>query len=201
MAKTLLHLIQEYATLNEAKTLAGGRLPESKAEARWAELKDFYGLLMAQDGLCAQPASRFTAGQIRETISTRKRLRVHTDMEIVADQAGSFQRAKVANLSCGGVLLLCDEGLSKEAPLTLHLANVARGDGVLPTEGRIVWQADSGQKNGTFRYRMGIQFLGVGPAEERSLDTFVVDSLENKLLSLSREALDEDFLRREDVRL
>ena len=80
--KTLLDLIQEWAALNESKTVAGGALPPD-GEARWDELRKFYELLMAQDGLCAYPAARYSASEIRSAVSTRSRLRVRTDLEIV----------------------------------------------------------------------------------------------------------------------
>jgi hypothetical protein len=37
--------------------------------------------------------------------------------------------------------------------------------------------------------------------EERRLDSFVVDSLETKLLCLGRESLDPEFIRRERLSL
>jgi hypothetical protein len=48
---------------------------------------------------------------------------------------------------------------------------------------------------------MGVQFQRLGPDEERTLDTFVVDSLETKLLCLGRSSLDADFMRRESLSL
>ena len=185
---TLLDLIQEWAALSEAKTLAGGTLPESD-EARWNQLREFYEHLMAQDGLSAQPAARYSAGEIRQTVETRSRLRVRSDLEIVVMTSSEVH------------LLLSDSEFGIGSGVMLHLANVSRGAEVLPTEGTIVWLADSGKSNGTFRYRMGVQFAGLGPKEERSLDQYVVDSLETKLLSLSRDALDEEFVLREKLKL
>ena len=65
--KTLLHLIQEWADLSEAKTLAGGVLPPDD-EARWNELREFYELLMTQDGLSANPVARHSAAEIRSAV-------------------------------------------------------------------------------------------------------------------------------------
>ena len=48
---------------------------------------------------------------------------------------------------------------------------------------------------------MGVQFQGLGPDEERTLDSFVVDSLETKLQCLGRKSLDADFMRREQLSL
>lgn len=199
-SRTLLDLIQEFAELNESKTLAGGKLPPNE-ENRWAALKDFYDFLMSQDGLCSEPACRFSAAQIRETVVNRGRLRVHTDLETVVDLESDLHHARVGNLSCGGVLLLSDDRFEQGTLVTLHLANLSRGASVIPTDGQVVWLADSGASNGTFRYRMGIQFLGLEESEHDSLDAYVVDCLENKLLSLSRDALDAEFIRREKIAL
>jgi hypothetical protein len=198
--RTLLDLIQEYAALNEAKTVARGALPKAQ-EARWLELKRFYDMLMAQNGLAREPAGRFTADQIRENVAARARLRVQTDLEIVVAQESEYHRARVGNLSRGGVLLHCDHGFEVDSSLTLHMANVARDESVLPTEGRVAWRSEGSQTNDSFRYRLGVEFKGLGADEERTLDSFVVDSLEAKLLCLGRESLDPDFMRRERLAL
>ena len=198
--RTLLDLIQEYAALNEAKTLARGVLPKAQ-ETRWLELKRFYDMLMAQDGLARDPASRFTAVQIRDRVAARAQLRVQTDLEIVVAQESEYHRARVGNLSRGGVLLHCDQGFDVDTSLTLHMANVARDESALPTEGRVAWRSEGSRTKDSFRYRLGIQFKGLGPDEERTLDSFVVDSLETKLLCLGRESLDPEFMRREQLAL
>ncbi len=198
--RTLLDLIQEYATLNEAKTLGRGVLPKAQ-EARWLELRRFYQMLMAQDGIAREPASRFSADEIRDRVAARARLRVETDLEIVVAQESEYHRARVGNLSRGGVLLHCDHGFEVDSRLTLHMANVARDESVLPTEGRVAWRSEGSQANDSFRYRLGVEFKGLGPDEERTLDSFVVDSLETKLLCLGRESLDPEFMRREQLSL
>jgi hypothetical protein len=198
--RTLLDLIQEYSVLSDAKTLAGGILP-LKDEERWAELKAFYELLMEQQGLHPHPACRFTAADIRKTVTTRNRLRVSTDLEIVVARDGTVERAKVDNLSCGGVLLFCDTAFEKGNSLTLHLANISRGAGTIATDSEVVWSADRGDSEITFRYKLGIRFLSLQEPEREKLDSFVVDCLENKLLSLGRDTLDPEFLRREQITL
>lgn len=198
--KTLLDLIQEWAVLNEAKTLAGGVLSPDD-EARWNELREFYELLMAQDGLSANPAARYSAAEIRTSVANRSRLRVSTDLEIVVTKESEVHFARVGNLSCGGVLLLSDSGFGRDTSVLLYLANVSRGAEVIPTEGAVVWRADSGSSNGTFRYRMGVEFDGLGAREEERLDAYVVDSLETKLLSVSRDVLDAGFVAREHLAL
>ncbi len=198
--KTLLDLIQEWAVLNEAKTLAGGVLPPDD-EARWNDLREFYELLMAQDGLSAHPIARYSAAEIRNAVSNRSRLRVSTDLEIVVTKESEVHFARVGNLSCGGVLLLSDSGFGLGTSVSLYLANVSRGAEVIPTEGAVVWSADSGSSDSTFRYRMGVQFDGLGAKEEEGLDAYVVDSLETKLLSVARDSLDADFVAREHLEL
>lgn len=198
--RTLLDLIQEWASLTEAKTLARGVLPEP-GEARWNELKEFYEFLMAQEGLCPQPAARYSADEIRQTVSSRSRLRVRTDLEILVMKNMEAHISRVGNLSCGGVLLLLsDSGFGVGTGVLLHLATVSRGVEILPTEGEIVWSVDSGSSSGTFRYRVGVQFAGLGQKEEKILDDFIVDSLEMKLRSLSRDALtSSSFIERENL--
>ena len=95
-SKTLLDLIQEFAALNESKTLSNGLLSR-KGEARWKELRDFYETLMVQDRLCPEPASRFSTAEIRETVVNRGRLRVRTDLETVVDLDADLHHARVGN--------------------------------------------------------------------------------------------------------
>ena len=196
--KNLLDLIQEFATLNKAKTLARGVLP-ADGEARWSELREFYELLMEQDGLCAQPVARHSASEIRTSVTTRGRLRVRADLEIVMMKDSDVHYARVGNLSCGGVLLLSDTGFDTGSEILLQLSNVSRGADLISASGKIVWRVDTGSTNGTFRYRMGFQFAGLAEKDEKSLDAYVVDSLETKLLSLSKDALPSGFAAREQL--
>jgi hypothetical protein len=196
--KTLLDLIQEWAVLNEAKTVAGGVLPPDQ-EARWNDLREFYDLLMDQDGLSDPPLVRYSAADIRRTVSNRARLRVRSELEIMVMEDYNVHVVRVGNLSCGGALLLSDSGFAAGTRLLLHLANVSRGAEVLPTHGKIVWRADSGSGNGTFRFKMGVQFDELGEKQTQSLDAYVVDSLETRLLSMSRDALPAEFVAREGV--
>ncbi len=198
--RTLLDLIQEFAVLNETKTLAKGVLPPSE-EQRWRELKEFYDLLMSQRGYCNQPASRFTPTQIRETVSARFRLRVVTDMEVIVEHNSSFVSAQIGNISCGGVLLRCDSSMEVGAQLTLHLTDIARSEGLLVTRGEVVWQADQGEISGRRRYHLGVRFTGLENQIRTRLDTFVVETLESQILSLPKDVLDPKFIRREQLNL
>jgi hypothetical protein len=196
--RTLLDLIQEFAVLNEAKTLARGVLPPDD-ERRWQELKRFYDLLMSQRGYCDKPASRFTPAQIREKVSARFRLRVTTDMEIIVESYSFFMSAQVGNLSCGGALLLSDTSLEIGTRVTLHLTDITRIDGVLPTRGEVVWQADQGVALGRRRYRVGVRFTDLENEIRTRLDGFVVEALESQILSLPTHMLDSKFIHKEKL--
>ena len=154
---------------------------------------------MAQEGFCPQPAARYSADEIRQTVSSRSRLRVRTDLEIFVTKTAEAHIACVGNLSCGGVLLLSDSSFGIGTGVLLHLATVSRGVEILPTDGEIMWSADSGSSNGTFRYRVGVQFAGLGQKGEKILDDYVVDILEMKLRSLPRDALVRSFIERENL--
>ena len=144
---------------------------------------------MAQEGLCPQPAARYSANEIRQTVSSRSRLRVATDHEVLVMKNAEAHIARVANLSCGGALLRSDSDFGVGTGVLLHLATVSSAVEIMPTEGEIRWSTDSGSSKETFRYRGGVQFVGLGQKEERILDDCVVDSLEMKLLSLSPDEL------------
>ena len=71
----------------------------------------------------------------------------------------------------------------------------------MAADSEVVWFADRGDSDITFRYKLGIQFRSLREPELENLDSFVVDCLENKLLSLGRDALDPAFLSREQITL
>jgi Tfp pilus assembly protein PilZ len=198
--KTLLDLIQEFAGLDDAKTLAGGVLPPAE-EKRWQELKDFYDTLMMQEGFREDPVARFSADEIRRHISNRMRLRVRTDMEVVVQHQSDFTSARIGNLSCGGALLLCDSQFEIGAPLTLHLTRIQRREGIIWVEGKVVWHSNGGAEQSAPRHRMGVRFVGLEKDEQTQLDSYVVETIENRILSLRAEALSPDFVRRERLTL
>lgn len=198
--KTLLDLIQEFAVLNEAKTLAKGVLPPD-SEERWQELKEFYDLLMAQDDYCDRPARRYSMAEIRQRISARVKLRVRTEMEVIAQKESDYVSASIGNLSCGGVLLKCGTAFDVGTPLTLHLTSVERGEEVIVTQGDVVWLTNGVAAGSGPRYKMGICFAELESDVQNKLDAYVVESLEKRLLSLPLTKLDPEFLRREQLEL
>ena len=198
--KTLIDLIQEFAVLNEAKTLARGVLPPD-SEERWQELKKFYDLLMAQEGYCESPASRYSTEEIRQGISARSRLRVRTEMEGIVQKESDYASASIGNLSCGGVLLKCDTAFEAGTQLNLHLTNIERGEGAIVTQGDVVWLANGAAAESGPRYRMGFRFASLENDIRNKLDSYVVESIEKRLLSLPVNKLDPEFLRREQLEL
>ena len=64
--KTVLDLVQEFASLDDTKTRSGGILPPP-SERRWAEVKAFYDLVMVQSGLPERRGRRFTASEIDQS--------------------------------------------------------------------------------------------------------------------------------------
>ena len=195
--KTLLDLIQEFAVLNDAKTLGGGILSPPE-EQRWRELRDFYDILMVQEGSREQPVARFSADEIRQHVSSRIRLRVRTDMEVsVQHETGSLS-CRVGNLSCGGALLLCNSSLDVGSRVTLRLNHIERREGVLWVQGDVVWQR-SGSPDSDPRYQMGIRFVGLEKNDWTKLDSFVVENIEHRILSLRENALQPEFVQREQL--
>jgi hypothetical protein len=198
--KTLLDLIQEFAVLSEAKTLARGVLP-STSEKRWQELKKFYDLLMAQQDYCERPASCHSLDEIRQSISARTRLRVRTEMEAIVQKQSDYVSVSIGNLSCGGVLLRCDTAFEVATGLKVHLTNIKRGEKVIVTEGDVVWFKNGGVAENEPRYFMGFCFNMLENDVHNQLDSFIVENIEMRLNSLPASKLDPEFLRREQVQL
>lgn len=198
--KTLLDLTREYAKLHNAKTLAGGTLPPA-SERRWSELKEFYEQLMAHTGLPEITTScRYTAEDIRRQVTDRERLRVRADMEIAVLHRDDYFTGLAVNLSCGGVLFACDTFFDIDSRFLLFLANIGTGEGFLGVDGEVVWRKEflEGEER-ELQHRMGIRFLEVPALTEARLDNFVVETLENQLLSLDPRTLNPDFVQREQL--
>ena len=102
--KTVLSLIGEFGALNDAKVRTGGKLPPED-EKRWAELKAFYEVLMAQTGLdLDREDSPITASDIREQLTDRDRIRVPVEVPVVFQDGEEHHSGKVVNLSRGRYL-------------------------------------------------------------------------------------------------
>jgi hypothetical protein len=65
-------------------------------------------------------------------------------------------------------------------------------------DGEVVWQSEQGAES-MFHYQAGLRFLGLEQTMRAKLDSFVIETIENRLLSLGVNALDSDFVRREQL--
>ena len=200
--RTVLDLIGEFAALNDKKVRAKGRL-DWRDENRWLELKDFYQLLMSQQGLSRRPVHRrFSANDIRRRLTSRDRLRVPAEMDLILRHRGEYQTARVVNLSRGGVFLAADDLLPAGSSLTIYLANANRGDDALfEAEGEVVWLTETGIPEAALPRGMGVRFVGSRAAIQQQLDLFVIDTLERRLSGLDAAALAPDFVLREKLEL
>jgi hypothetical protein len=193
--KNVLDLLQEYASLNDNKTVRGGNL-SPEGENRWAELKSFYDLLMEQKGLPTVVRWRYTHVDIREAVVPRARLRVRTEIEIVVLCEKQYHFTRVVNLSCGGVLLAASTPFEPGARLKLYLTAISAVD---MTDGEVVWSAESGSFDKIWRYKVGIRFVNLSESVRQRLDSFVVETLEKQLLALDPNKLDPHFVHREKL--
>ncbi len=194
--KTVLDLIQEFASLDDTKTRSGGiLLPPS--ERRWAEVKAFYDLLMVQSGLPERRGRRFTAIEIEQRVVPRARLRVRVEIDLAVLHQAEYRAARVMDLSSGGILLVSGVAFEVGSRLTLNLVNI--GEAFRDTEGDVVWHGVPDSAQSMLAHRMGICFVALPETGTAKLDSFVVEILEQKLLALDPTSLDADFVRREGL--
>ena len=196
--KTVLDLVQEFASLDDTKTRNGGILPPP-SERRWAEVKAFYDLVMGQNGLSKRRGRRFTAIEIDQRVVPRERLRVRVEIDLAVSHEAEYRSARVMDLSCGGILLVSGAAFEVGSRLTLNLVNI--GEAFRDTKGDVVWHGvpGSAQSMLAFPHRMGICFVALPETETAKLDALVLEILEQKLLTLDPTSLDADFVRREGL--
>ena len=193
--KNLLELTQEFAALDDAKTVQGGRLNPS-FERRWKELKNFYEVLMSQTGVIKRSRRRFSAAEVRRTIVNRSRLRVRAEIEIAIKWSTQYDSAKIMNLSCGGALLATKTEFQPNCRLELTLGPIGTS---LLTGADVVWCARRGSGESRFPYKTGVRFLQLQELERKRLDSFVVETIERQLLSFDPVVLDPGFVAREQI--
>ena len=141
---------------------------------------------------------RFTAAAIRRQVPSRSRLSVPIEMDVVFDCQGEYHTARMLNLSCESVFLASDILRCVGSRLTLHLANVGRGDEALSSiVGEVDWRAERGIPEAGLPRGMSIHFIDLAEPARKRLDDFVVETLEKLLLVLDADSLDPDFIRRE----
>ncbi len=82
----------------------------------------------------------------------------------------------------------------------LFLADIGTGAGFIGVNGEAVWRTEflEGEER-QLRHRMGIRFVELSESTEARLDNFVVETLENQLLSRDLRTLDPDFVQREQL--
>ena len=200
--KTVLDLIGEFAALHDEKVRRGGTLSPGE-EKRWLELKEFYELLMSQNGLNRRPVTRrFSADDIRRRVTSRDRLRVPAELDMVLRHRGDYQTVQVLNISRGGVFLGADTLYPVGSRLTLFVANAHRGgEALFEADGEVAWITERGVPESDLPRGMGIRFVGSQEKIQEELDLFVIDTLERRLSGVDAMALAPDFVIREKIDL
>ena len=200
--KTVLDLIGEFGVLNDAKVMWGGRLPD-EAERRWEELKDFYDLLMSKSGIGPRPISRqFSAKDIEEKVTSRERLRVPLEMEMIFRAGEEFHAAKGVNVSRGGLYLSSPLVLPVNSTVTVYLASSdVTHESLLEAPGEVVWATEEGRDRASLPPGMGISFTTQEGLLERHLDAMVINSLVRHLSGVDANCLAPEFLLKESVEL
>ena len=194
-AKNLLDLTEEFASLNNAKILFGGRLaPQS--ESRWEELKDFYDALTGPT-VSTEPSRRhFPADDIKRKIQSRARLRVPTELGIAIKHDSRYLSAQAMNVSCGGLLVAAPRALEVGSTLTLCLSSMGNG---LVVPGEVIWSLELRTPESSFQDKMGVKFSRLQKADRDKLDSFVIDVLEKRLVDFDPALLGPDFVHREHL--
>jgi hypothetical protein len=198
--KTPLDLTCEFAALDDAKTRCKGHLPPS-LEKRWVELKGFYDMLMAWNGVPERPAiQRYTAAEIRRKLTCRERLRVPAEMDIFFNHRGLYHTARLVNLSCGGVLLTADTRFDLGSRLTLYLIKFDRGGmPFIRTDGEVVWNVGARLDEAEPPDKMGVRFIELGRSVLEELDSFVIEILEQQLGAFDARALAPELVCQEHI--
>jgi len=200
--KTVLDLIGEFAVLHDAKVMWGGRLPD-EAERRWEELKDFYDLLMSKSGVGPRPVSRqFSARDIEAKVTSRERLRVPLEMDMIFSAGEEFHAAQGVNVSRGGLYLSSPLVLPVNSTVTVYLASTdVTHESLLEAPGEVVWASEEGRDQDALPPGMGISFTTQEGLLERHLDAMVIDSLVRHLSGVDANSLAPEFLLKEHVEL
>ena len=200
--KTVLDLIGEFSVLHDAKVMWGGKLPD-EAERRWEELKVFYDLLMSKSGVGPRPVSRqFSAKDIEAKVTSRERLRVPLEMDMIFRAGEEFHAAKGVNVSRGGLYLSSPLVLPVNSTVTVYLASSdVTQEALLEAPGEVVWANKEGSPRDSLPTGMGISFATQEGLLERHLDAMVIASLVRHLLGVDANSLAPEFLLKERVEL
>ena len=199
---TVLDLIGEFSVLHDAKVMWGGKLPD-EAERRWEELKVFYDLLMSKSGVGPRPVSRqFSAKDIEAKVTSRERLRVPLEMDMIFRAGEEFHAAKGVNVSRGGLYLSSPLVLPVNSTVTVYLASSdVTQEALLEAPGEVVWANKEGKPRDSLPTGMGISFATQEGPLERHLDAMVIASLVRHLSGVDANSLAPEFLLKERVEL
>ena len=200
--KTILDLIGEFATLNDAKVKRGGRL-EPEEERRFAELKNFYDLLMAHTGLTVRRVTRrFSAEDVLSKVTARERLRVPLETEMIFSVEGEFHAGLAVNLSRGGLFLSTPQVLPVDSSVTIYLSSPdAIRHALIETPAKVAWVTERGISTSLLPPGMGVSFVSKKGLVETYLDAMVVDSLVRHLSGVDAASLAPEFIGRELVEI
>ena len=200
--KTVLDLIGEFATLNDAKIRRGGRL-DPEEERRFADLKDFYDLLMTRTGPAPRRVTRrFSAEDVLAKVAARERLRVPLETEMLFSVEGEFHAGLAVNLSRGGLFLSAPSLPPVDSPVTIYLSSPGAIDhALIETPARVVWVTERGISSSLLPPGMGVSFVSKRGLVENYLDAMVVDSLVRHLSGVDATSLAPEFLGRAIVEI
>lgn len=196
--KTVLDLIGEFAAVNDAKVRQGGTLP-AEQQHRWEELKSFYDLLMAQNGHSTRPVTRrFSTANIQKRVTSRERLRVPVELDMILRVGGVYQTVQVVNVSRSGVFIASDKPYPAGTRMSLYLANAyGEGERTFEAEGEVVWTSGYGLADSELPRGMGVRFIGDRQGVRWQLDALVLETLEMRLSGVDADSLTLDFIDRE----
>jgi hypothetical protein len=182
---TVLDLLREYGALSDTKVRRGGTLAPPD-EKRWVELNAFFDVLMSQSGLHVEGEKpRFTAGEIREYLEDRNRVRVPASGCAILHYEGACLRARLVNLSRGGAFLAAETLLDIGSRANVFLAGVhGNFDEVLELDGEVTWQNEWGVSEADLPRGMGLRFVNLSETNQEKLDTFVLNTIERQISNL-----------------
>jgi Tfp pilus assembly protein PilZ len=171
---TIERLLEEFAALNEARRQSGEKLG-SESEARWAELKVFYELVMSHNGLAPDRPVLAYSNQV-----PRRVVRVPTDLTCLVRHRGRDHQARALNANPLGLFVASDEIYDVGTAVTLVLGREGSGEPPLAVEGEVVWSTEGFEWSSLPR-GMGIRWVDFPPETEDRLDSLLTERLERGL--------------------
>ena len=196
--KTVLDLIREFSSLTDEKAANGGKLLPA-FEARWNELRAFYELVLAENGYVIRPVTRRGEAPPEGRFLSRSFLRVPAEMELFFQFKGEYYTGQLLNLGRGGAFLASETLFPLGSRLVMHLSNIAGGrEALLEATGEVMWSAETRVAESDLPRGMGIQFIEPHKVE-RKLETFVLETLERRFSRVDPNAVDPEFVRREQL--